>query len=350
MVSINKLKNNKNKIKFGLCIMIIFIIVIILSFIIYYINNILTVSINNPKDISLEIPVGSSPNKIAAILKEKGLIRNEIIFKIALKKNNDEDKLKAGYFTLNTGMSLKEIIAEISKGGENKNVQIFTIPEGYELRHISEKLSDEGLVDKDEFLKLTSDKKYFEDKFSFLKELNEGQSLEGFLFPSTYEVYTNSNEKQIIEKMLLQFEQIYKKDIKENMNKMDLSLNEVVTLASIIEREAKRDDERELISAVFLNRLKIDKPLESCATVQYALGERKEVLDSKDTEIQSEYNTYIHTGLPPTPIATPGEKSLVAAVNPADVDYLYFRTKEDGTGAHTFTKTYEEHLNADPNK
>ena len=150
--------------------------------------------------------------------------------------------------------------------------------------------------------------------------------------------------------MLTKFEEVYEKDLKENMGKFDLALNETVTLASIIEREGKRDDERELISAVFHNRLKEDMILQSCATVQYALGERKETLSDKDTQIQSDYNTYIHKGLPPAPIASPGEKSLIAAVNPADVDYLYFRTKEDGTGAHTFSRTYKEHLDADPNK
>ena len=134
------------------------------------------------------------------------------------------------------------------------------------------------------------------------------------------------------------------------MINVDLSLNEVVTLASIIEREGKREDERELISAVFHNRLEQGMLLQSCATVQYVLGERKEVLTNKDIQIESEYNTYIHQGLPPTPIASPGESSLIAAVKPAEEDYLYFRTKEDGTGAHTFSKTYKEHLNANPNK
>ncbi len=129
-----------------------------------------------------------------------------------------------------------------------------------------------------------------------------------------------------------------------------MSLNEVVTLASIIEREAKRDDERDLISGVFHNRLRINMPLQSCATVQYILGERKEVLTNEDTKIDSIYNTYIHTGLPPTPIASPGEKSLIAAINPADVEYLFFRAKEDGSGGHTFSVTYEEHLRADPKK
>lgn len=324
-------------------------IVCIAALVNYYKVAISSMDANNPKEIYLEIPSGSNSSKIASILKENGLIRSELVFKLTLKKNNSENSLKAGYYTLTTGMSLEEIINELSKGGKNTNVVRFTIPEGYELKLIAEKLAKEGLVDKNRFLELASDKKYFEDRFPFLSELNDGQSLEGYLFPSTYEVYIGASEEQIIEKMLAEFEKVFEEKVKGDMNNVNLNLNEVVTLASIIEREAKRDDERALISAVFHNRLNIDMPLQSCATVQYALGERKEVLTEEDTRIQSEYNTYIHKGLPPAPIASPGEKSLIAAVNPADVDYLYFRTKEDGTGAHTFSRTYEEHLKADPN-
>lgn len=344
-------KNNKyKKIKFILVSIIIFIAVFITAFIGYYNKSISPVNDKNPQEISIEIPEGSSSTQIASILKEKNLIKSELVFKIVLKKNNVENSLKAGYYELNTGMDMDEIITELVKGGENRNVVRFTIPEGYELRMIAEKLSNEGLVDKERFLELTSDKKYFEDKFPFLSELNEGQSLEGYLFPSTYEIYTNASEEEIIEKMLFQFQQVFDKKIKNQMNNVNLSFNDVVTLASIIEREAKVDDERSLISAVFHNRLKIGMPLQSCATVQYILGTRKERLSEEDTRIESVYNTYINKGLPPGPIASPGEKSLIAAVNPENVDYLYFRSKEDGTGRHTFSRTYDEHLRADPNK
>lgn len=147
--------------------------------------------------------------------------------------------------------------------------------------------------------------------------------------------------------MLNEFQKIYEKDIADKLDEIDLSLNEVITLASIVEREGKVDSERPIMSAVFHNRIDQNMYLQSCATVQYILGERKEVLTNADTRIPSPYNTYINEGLPPGPIASPGEASLVAAVNPADVDYLFFvLTGSDGT--HTFTKTYQEHLNAKP--
>ena len=157
----------------------------------------------------------------------------------------------------------------------------------------------------------------------------------------------DSSEEEIISKMLGEFERIYEEDIKIAMEAMNLSLNETVILASIVEREGKVDEERPLMSAVFHNRIDQGMMLQSCATVQFILGERKEVLTNKDTSTPSPYNTYIHQGLPPAPIASPGKASLIAAVNPADVDYLFFvLTGKDGT--HTFTKTYDEHLKAKP--
>ncbi|NLY78182.1 MAG: endolytic transglycosylase MltG [Tissierellia bacterium] len=344
-------KKNKHKgWKFLLVAILVILAVCVAVALAYYNKSISPVNAENPEEVTFEIPEGSNSLQIASILKDNNLIRSEFVFRLVLKKNDAESSLKAGTYNLNTGMDMDEIIAHLTKGGKNNNVVRFTIPEGYEVKMIAEKLSNEGIVDKDRFLKLASDKKYFEDKFTFLSDLEEGQSLEGYLFPSTYEIFVGASEEEIIEKMLSQFERVFEEKIRDSMDNVELSFNEVVTLASIIEREAKRDDERTLISAVFHNRLKIGMPLQSCATVQYILGERKERLTEADTRIESVYNTYINNGLPPSPIASPGEKSLLAAVNPEDVEYLYFRSKEDGTGAHTFSKTYEEHLKADPNK
>ncbi|NLX63097.1 MAG: endolytic transglycosylase MltG [Tissierellia bacterium] len=352
MISTKKQKKGRKyrKLKIALIFMIVVLMLTIGIAISYYNKATLPMEEKNPRDITIEIPLGSSSIEIAKILKDSGLIRDELVFRIALKREKAESSLKAGSYVLNTSMSVYEIIEYLSKGGKNTNVVKFTIPEGYELKDMAKKLSDEGLVDANRFMDLVANKDNFEDKFPFLKELKEGQSLEGYLFPSTYEIYIGSTEEEIIERMLAKFQEVYDETLKGEMDKVDMTLNEVVTLASIIEREAKRDDERVLISGVFHNRLKIDMPLQSCATVQYVLGERKENLSTEDVKIDSIYNTYIHKGLPPAPIASPGEKSLIAAVKPADVDYLYFRAKEDGTGGHIFSVTYEEHIKADPSK
>ena len=314
----------------------------------YYKSSLKAMNPENPSEINVSIPAHSSVQEIANILKEDGLIKNSIIFNFLVTKENLRSKLKAGEYILSTDMNLDDILANISKGTRDMNVIKFTIPEGYEIKQIAEKLTNEEIVDSDIFLNLVADKSNFEDKFIFLKDLNNGQNLEGFLFPSTYEVYNDVSEEEVIEKMLSQFERVYKKDIEPRISEFDLDLNEIVTLASMVEREAKVDKERAMMASVFYNRLKIDMLLQVDATVQYALGERKERLLYKDLEIDSPYNTYLYKGLPPGPISAPGENSIIAAVNPSDGDYLFYVLKNDGSGEHTFTKTYEEHIDAQP--
>lgn len=347
MVELAKKKKFAKKISI---LVVLLIVIFIFSMKIYFKKALEPVNAENSKDIVIEIPSGSSTKRIANILEENGLIKNKMVFKNVVKKRKLDGKLKAGKYTLNNGMDLEQIIIQLKSGGINEDTIVFTIPEGYEIKDIVNKLDEFKIVDKEVFLKLASDSENFSDKFSFLKELPEGQSLEGFLFPDTYEVYKKASEKEIIEKMLSRFEKFYETDLKKEVEKSNLSLNEIVTLASIIEKEARVDKERPTIAGVFYNRLKIDMLLQADATVQYAIGERKERLLYKDLEVESPYNTYIHKGLPPAPIASPGEKSLIATVNPSDVDYLYYVLKKDGSGEHIFTKTYEEHLKAQSKK
>lgn len=345
-----KMKNRRKTKSRKFSIFMLLCIILVGGFFVqkYYNKSLGAMEADNPSDIKVIIPSSTSTTKIANILYENGLINNQFIFKYRVKSKGVGGKLKAGEYTLSTGMNLDTIIDSITKGGKSQNTIRFTIPEGYELRQMAEKLSKEGIVDKDRFLQLANDKKNFEDKYTFLKELNDKQSLEGFLFPSTYEIFVGVTEEEIIGKMLNEFEKVYEKDVEPKLEELDLTLNEAVTLASIVEREGKADEERPLMSGVFHNRLKKGMMLQSCATVQYILGERKEVLTTADTKMESPYNTYINEGLPPAPIASPGEASLIAAVNPADTDYLFFVLTGDGT--HTFTKTYQEHLNAKPKK
>lgn len=314
----------------------------------YYKSSLKAMNPENPTEINVSIPAHSSVQEIAKILKEDGLIKNSVIFNFVLTKENLRSKLKAGEYILSTDMNLDDILSNISKGTRDMDVIKFTIPEGYEMQQIAEKLTNEEIVDKDVFLNLVVDKSNFEDRFMFLKDLNNGQNLEGFLFPSTYEVYDDVSEEEVIEKMLSQFEQIYISEIEPRISESNFDLNEIVTLASMVEREAKVDKERPIMAGVFYNRLNIDMLLQVDATVQYALGERKERLLYKDLEVDSPYNTYLYKGLPPGPISAPGKISIIAAINPSDVDYLFYVLKNDGSGEHTFTKTYEEHLDAKP--
>jgi len=328
-------------------IFIIIVIILITSAIgvKYYISDQLKpVSHDIIEEKSVVIPKGSSTLTIAEILKQNNLIRNEYVFRLVSKIEGKEEKYKAGKYIFSNGMSQREIMDKLVEGGISKDTITFTIPEGFELKQIAERLESKGLVDKERFLELCSKVSNFSSEFDFLKEVPSDHSLEGYLYPDTYEVYIDVKEEDIIRKMLNKFDNIYTDDIRNKAHALNMDINQVITLASIIEREGMVDEERALISGVFHNRIKKGRKLESCATVQYILGERKENLTEKDTRIESEYNTYLHKGLPPGPIASPGIKSIQAAVDPEDTDYLFFVANGDGT--HTFTRTYQEHLNA----
>lgn len=173
---------------------------------------------------------------------------------------------------------------------------------------------------------------------------NNEKRLEGYLFPDTYKVTATTTEREIIDMMLARFAREATPEFRQKAQKLGLTLHQAVILASIVEREAKVDKERPKVAAVFLNRMKKGWKLESCATVQYALGQPKARLLNKDLQIDSPYNTYKYSGLPPTPIASPGRASLQAAVNPANVDYLFFVVSQDGR--HVFSRTLAEHNRA----
>ncbi|SHH30196.1 UPF0755 protein [Caloranaerobacter azorensis DSM 13643] len=336
------IKGRNRKLRIGL---VLFVLVFFITVVFFYIKEqIKPLGIEgDSNNVTIEIPLGSTTEEIAEILEKNSLIRNRYIFRIIVKMKNVDGKLKAGEYSLNNKMDLYQIIDALIKGSSKKTIT-FTIPEGYELSMIAEKLSKQNLVDKERFLELCNNVSLFKNKFDFLNELPEGLTLEGYLFPDTYEIYKDAKEEDIIDKMLARFEQVYNDKIKEKAKKLNLTMNEVITLASIIEREAKLDNERPLISAVFHNRLKKGWLLQSCATVQYVLGERKEKLTYADLKIDSRYNTYLYKGLPPGPIASPGLKSMEAAVEPADVDYLFFVANENG--GHIFSKTFNEHIKA----
>lgn len=223
--------------------------------------------------------------------------------------------------------------------GKAKTVR-FTIPEGYDIKRTTEKLSSEGLINAEVFADEIVSGQF---DYKFLSDAPAGENrLEGFLFPETYDIYTTANEHDIINKMLSQFDAVFTDEYYARAEELDMSVREIITLASIIEREARVPEDRPVIASVFYNRLEVGMPLQSCATVQYILGEQKAVLSIKDTRIESPYNTYLNNGLPPGPIASPGADSIKAALYPDDTDYLYFLAK--GDGSHAFSATYDQFL------
>lgn len=308
----------------------------------YYNTLGLPVDINDSKVVDISIPKGSSTAKIAGILEENGLIRNELYFRYVSTQRNVGQKYQAGHYKLNKSLSVDEIIEKLANGDVYVETVKFTIPEGFEIQQIIDRLvSIEGLnLNKDKLLEIMKNEDF---GYKFLHEIPKGEDrLEGYLFPDTYEVLKDVKERDIVVMMLNRFDRVFKEEYYHRAKELNMSIEEVITLASIIEREARVDRERPVISSVFHNRLKKDMLLQSCATIQYALGERKEKLTYKDLEIESPYNTYTNLGLPPSPIASPGETSIKAALYPEDTSYLYFVAR--GDGSHVFNKTYQGHI------
>ena len=295
--------------------------------------------------VEVEIPSGSSTKGIAEILVDNGIIKDVLRFRVFSRLNEYDGKYQAGHYKLSPGMTTKEI-ADLLCLGQVREIS-FTIPEGYTVGKIAEKLSSEGLIDKERFLDLAENGDYSE--YEFLQGTVEGRhQLEGFLFPETYMIAEDATEEDYIEVMLNHFGEIWDK-YKARAAELSLSTNEVITMASLIEREAALDEERKLVSSVIYNRLELGMPLQMDATLDFALeliGENHQYITYEDMEIDSPYNTYIIPALPPGPIACPGEKCIEAALYPADTDYLYYvKTTDQGLGM-SFSADYEEFLAA----
>jgi UPF0755 protein len=281
---------------------------------------------------TVEITPGSTAGEISDLLEAEGIIADRWAFVAYVRFNKLEGKLKAGRYELSSGMTVPEIADRIAAG--EVALTKFTVPEGYRLTEIADAAESAGLCSADEFLSVceAGDPK---------GRVPEGTPLEGYLFPDTYFFDADTPPETVVETMLDRFFEIVTDEDIERVGAGGRSLHEVVILASLVEREAMVDEERPLVAAVFLNRLEKGITLGSCATVIYAMGRVPERITIQDLKIDSPYNTYINTGLPPGPICSPGEASLRAAIEPADADYLYFVSNGDGT--HTFSTTYAEH-------
>jgi UPF0755 protein len=290
-------------------------------------------------------------DSVARRLHELGLIRSTTYFKGKMRLRGSDSKLKAGKYSLQTGMSVDEILDTITvapnAGGTALAQQYiqFRVQEGWRSEQIAQMLVDKGLIrSTQEFFDAQKDPSY--SRFDFLESRPSWATLEGYLFPDTYRAPPDTPAKDLIELMLQDFHLRVPPALRNNPPP-GFTLYQVLTIASIVEREAAADEERPLIASVYYNRLKQTPvlPLEADPTVQYVIGQEGNwwpEVQPPDLRRESPYNTYLRTGLPPGPICNPGLKSIQAAFEPAQTDYLYFVAKGDGT--HAFARTYDEHL------
>lgn len=290
------------------------------------------------RPVEFHIPSGVSTKTIAGQLASNGLIRSPLAFRLYLREKSLDKSLQAGTYLLSPSQSTVQIAGDLT-AGRTAAIRV-TIPEGYTVKQIAARLEEAGLVQQKDFLRAAADTSF---TYEFLQGGPEDyRRLEGFLFPDTYSFDLEMDEQEIITAMLERFQQAFSPAMSARAAQMGLSTREVIILASIVEKEARRSDERPLIAAVFFNRLRQGGKLESCATVQYLLSKPKPILDKQDLTIESKYNTYLYPGLPVGPIASPGLASVRAVLYPASVPYMYFTANPDGS--HTFNTTYAEHL------
>ena len=284
--------------------------------------------------VEVAIPEKASVPQIAAILFDHRLIEHPLLFRYAVRIMGADRKIRAGNMMLAGGQSLFDLIRNLTR---TKALGVpVTIPEGRTAAEIAAILHEKLGVDSTSFMNVVNDS-------AFVLSLGiEGPSLEGCLFPDTYFVATDTDPRRIAVRMVSNFRNHLPQDFSGRSKELDLSLNEIMTLASIIEWETLERSEAPVIASVYLNRLKRGMPLQADPTVSYALGKGPSRLYFSDLRVDSPYNTYRNIGLPPGPINNPGVFSIEAALNPASTNYLYFVARGDGT--HVFSTSLADHL------
>jgi len=301
------------------------------------------VDTEDTSEILVNIPSGSSTTSIGETLVEYDLIYNTLIFKQTVKDLGYDGKLQAGDYKLSRSNDLESIIEKLYTGDVFEETVTFTIPEGLELDEIIDVLIEKNVIDsREKFMEILKVEVKSYPLFSNLELVN----YEGLLFPDTYTIKKDASTSEIIRKMLNRMTVVFTDDMLNHIEKNNLDLYKIIILASIIEREIVHDDERGIASSVFYNRLATNMKLESCATVQYIIDERKPILSYDDIAIENDYNTYMYAGLPPGPIASPGEVSIKAAVYPEDTDYLFFVRSYENDDSHIFSTNLADHNRA----
>lgn len=286
---------------------------------------------------SVEIPLGKSFKEVARILEKEGIVLSSEALCFLSKVRKRPKNVKAGIYRFHEPLSAWMIIDFLDKG--KPDLVRVTIPEGFTLTNVAERLSSCGLVARENFLRAAGDPLFIYELLGF-----HAPSFEGFLFPDTYLFPPGVGERAIISTMVGRFQEALDLPLRQRAQEMGLSILEVVTLASLVEKETGIPEERPIVASVFHRRLKLGMKLQSDPSVIYGIQDFQGKLTRKELLSLHPYNTYLHRGLPPGPICSPGMDSLKAVLFPADCDFLYFVSKNDGT--HHFSRSLREHVRA----
>lgn len=322
---------------------IIILTIIIFFGVYFYYSQAISSPLNKKgEDVEFTVAQGEGVKIIASNLVDNKIIDSSLFFKIYVWQKNLEKKFISGEYVLTPKMSIIEIVKSLTGNGAISTEKNLTFIEGWNNKDFAKYLEEQGFGTSDEFLKLINTNKY-SDSYSFLSDKSKTADLEGYLFPDTYRVYKNATQEDVVIKMLNNFNNKLTERMRADIKKQGRSIFEVITMASLIEKEVKTLDDMKIVSGIFWDRIKNGQALESCATLAYALGENKPQYSAADTETDSPYNTYMHKGLPPTPICNPGLNAITAAVYPTYTKYNYFLS-DPVTNKTIFSATYDEHL------
>jgi len=332
------------------------IFVILISGILIYNYKISTPISQTAKDVSFVIKSGEGVKSISADLLAKGLIKSKLFFELYIWKNKFGSNLKAGEYVLSPSLSIKEIVRTLIAGNVASKEKTIKVIEGWNSKEIADYFETEGMFKSDDFLNLTGYPKidYRENKtlmkpfdysanYTFLTDKPSYRGLEGYLFPDTYRIYKEATPDSVIRKMLNNFDNKLTPELRAEIKKQGKTIYEIVTMASIIQKEVRNEKDMKIVSGIFWNRIKNKQALESCATLAYILGENKAQYSYEDTRIDSPYNCYMNRGLPPGPISNPGIEAITAAIYPEDTNYNYFLSSSE-TGETIYSRTFEEHV------
>ena len=301
-----------------------------------------------PEPVTVSVKKEQAVRDIGEMLEDQGVIDSAIQFRVLAELLGYEGKLQAGEYEFDPDTPALQVVYRMRRGIVSP--LFVTVIEGWRLEEIADALDEQGVISRDDFLEaaVAGD---FDLDFEFLRRLGPATPLEGYLFPATYFYRRDDSAQDVIQQMLESMDGKFTQDLRSQALDRGLTMHGVLTLASIIEREAKVPEERPIMAQVFLKRLRLGIPLEADPTVQYAVagdpesvaefGYWKAQLTADDLEVDSPYNTYRVSGVPPTPIAAPRLASIMAVIEPADTNYLYFVAKPDGS--HAFAETEEEH-------
>jgi len=288
----------------------------------------------------VEVRSGQTTRDVAYLLHRKGLIRHPDVFRYYARYLQLDSQLQGGSYELSASMTPDQILQKMAEG--RVQVRRFTVPEGLTLEELADSLVAQGVVkNRSRFLNIAAVSTLADH---YLPDPRPDNPLEGYLFPSTYDYRPGITDGELLAMMFQRFQQVWTPELLQQAADWEMTVHEVVTLASIIEEEAQAPAERTRVSGVYHNRLAIGMKLDADPTIRYAMKKPySEPMLYADLDFESPYNTYRNNGLPPGPISAPGEASIKAALNPEEHDYWYFVAKADGTGEHYFSSTLAEH-------